>query len=58
MKAIERFQNIQDYIDARNICDLIVEYLEEYELDEFCDLLEEEYNIEYDRDFFINDDEL
>ena len=32
MKAVERFQNIQDYIDTRNICDLIPEFLEEYEL--------------------------
>jgi hypothetical protein len=55
MRAIERFQNIQDYIDTRNICDLIPEFLEEEELNKFCDMLEEEYNIEYEE--FYNEED-
>ena len=56
MKAVERFQHIQDYIDTRNICDLIPEFLEEYELNKFCDMLEEEYNIEYDDEYYTEED--
>lgn len=56
MKAIERFQRILDYIETRNICDEITEFLSESDLDEFCDMLEENYDIEYEDDYLNNDD--
>ena len=56
MKAIERFQRIQDYIDTRNICDEIAEFLSEDELSEFCSILEENYEIEYDDENYLDYD--
>ena len=51
MNPIDRFQKIRDYIDSQNICDMISEYLSENDLQDFCDYLEEEFDIEYDDDY-------
>lgn len=51
MNPIDRFQKIRDYIDSQNICDMISEYLSEDDLQDFCDYLEEEFDIEYDDDY-------
>jgi hypothetical protein len=51
MNPIDRFQKIRDYIDSQNICDMISEYLSEDDLQNFCDYLEEEFDIEYDDDY-------
>lgn len=51
MNPIDRFQKIRDYIDSQNICDIISEYLSEDDLQDFCDYLEEEFDIEYDDDY-------
>lgn len=48
MNPIDRFQKIRDYVDSQNICDMISEYLSENDLQDFCDYLEEEFDIEYD----------
>jgi len=48
MNPIDRFQKIRDYIDSQNICDMISEYLSEDDLQDFCNYLEEEFDIEYD----------
>lgn len=55
MEAIERFQRILDYIDTQNICDEITEFLSEDELHDFCNVLEDNYNIEYEEFDFVND---
>jgi len=56
MSAKEKFQRICDYVDSQNILDFLIDYLSESELNELCEELEEEFNIEYD-DFndFIED---
>ena len=54
MNSIDRFQKIRDYIDSQNICDMVSEYLSEDDLKEFCDYLEEEFNIEYDDEDYSN----
>ena len=51
MNPIDRFQKIRDYIDSQNICDMISEYLSENDLQDFCNYLEEEFDIEYDDDY-------
>lgn len=51
MNPIDRFQKIRDYIDSQNICDMISEYLSEDDLQDFCNYLEEEFDIEYDDDY-------
>ena len=51
MNPIDRFQKIRDYIDSQKICDMISEYLSEDDLQNFCDYLEEEFDIEYDDDY-------
>jgi len=51
MNPIDRFQKIRDYVDSQNICDMISEYLSEDDLQNFCDYLEEEFDIEYDDDY-------
>jgi len=48
MNPIDRFQKIRDYVDSQNICDMISEYLSEDDLQDFCNYLEEEFDIEYD----------
>ena len=54
MNSIDRFQKIRDYIDSQNICDMVSEYLSEDDLKEFCNYLEEEFNIEYDDEDYSN----
>ncbi len=54
MNSIDRFQKIRDYIDSQNICDMVSEYLSEDDLKEFCDYLEEEFDIEYDDEDYSN----
>lgn len=56
MNAIERFQRIRDYIDTQNICDELSDFLSEDELHEFCGILEENYEIEYDDENYIDYD--
>ena len=56
MKAIERFQRIRDYVDQTNICDEIAEFLSDDDLNEFCSILEENYDIEYEDEYLNNDD--
>ncbi len=56
MNTIERFQRIQDYIDTRNICDEISDFLCEDDLAEFCSILEENYDIEYDENYVDYDE--
>lgn len=56
MNAIERFQRIRDYIDTQNICDELSDFLSEDELHEFCSILEENYEIEYDDENYIDYD--
>jgi len=56
MKVIERFQRIRDYVDTQNICDELADFLCEDDLAEFCALLEENYEVEYDEDYIDNDD--
>lgn len=51
MNPIDRFQKIRDYVDSQNICDMISEYLSEDDLQDFCNYLEEEFDIEYDDDY-------
>jgi len=55
MKAIERFQRIRDYVDSQNICDEIADFLGDDELEEFCSILEENYDIEYENDYLSDD---
>lgn len=56
MNAIERFQRIRDYIDTQNICDELSDFLSEDELHEFCAILEENYEIEYDDENYVDYD--
>jgi len=56
MNAIERFQRIRDYIDTQNICDELSDFLSEDELREFCGILEENYEIEYDDENYVDYD--
>lgn len=55
MKVYDRFQQLRDYIDSQNICDSLADFLSEDELGEFCDKLEEEYDIEYDDNYFLDE---
>ena len=51
MTPIDKFQRIRDYIDSQNIVDHIVSFLSEDELLEFCNYLEDEYEIEYEDEY-------
>ena len=55
MTQYERFQRIRDYIDSQNICDSLADFLDEDILKDFCEYLEEEYNVEYDE--YMNNEE-
>ena len=55
MTTTEKFQRIRDYIDSQNILDSLVDFLSEDELKEFCDQLEEEYDIEYEDNYFLDE---
>ena len=46
---------IRDEIDSQNICDVLVEYMSDDELEDFCKYLEEEFDIEYDNSDYLED---
>ena len=50
MNAYDRFQRIREDIDSQNILDTLIDFLSEDDVNEFCNYLEDEFNIEYDND--------
>ena len=50
MNAYDRFQRIREDIDSQNILDTLIDFLSEDDINEFCNYLEDEFNIEYDND--------
>jgi hypothetical protein len=51
MKPVEKFQRIRDYIDSQNICDFLIEYMSDDELENLCHELEEEFDVQYDDEY-------
>jgi len=50
MNTYDRFQRIREDIDSQNILDTLIDFLSEDDINEFCNYLEDEFNIEYDND--------
>jgi len=50
MNIYDRFQQIREEIDSQNILDSLIDFLSDDDLKEFCDYLEDEFNIEYNND--------
>lgn len=51
MTPYERFQRIREELDSQNICDSLSDYMTDDDLTQFCDYLEDEFDIE-----IINED--
>lgn len=56
MSTKDRFLYLIDCVDTQNICDMIQDFLEEYQLKEFCEYIEDEFNIEYENNYIDLDD--
>lgn len=48
MKSYDKFLQIRDYVDDCNICDLLSLYFCDDEMEEFCNFIEDHYQIKYD----------
>ena len=55
MSPFDHFQFLRDEIDSQNICDKLSDYMTDDDLEEFCKYLEEEFNIEYDDNDYLED---
>ena len=58
MNIKDKFLYLEDYIDIRNICDCLIDFLDEEQLKEFCEYLEDEYDVEYENNYISEDDDL
>jgi len=50
MNIYDRFQYLREEIDSQNILDTLTDFLSDDDLKEFCNYLEDEFNIEYNED--------
>lgn len=50
MNTFDRFQQLREEIDSQNILDTLIDFLSEDDLVEFCNYLEDGFNIEYNND--------
>jgi hypothetical protein len=50
MNTFDRFQQIREDIDSQNILDSLIDFLSDSDLEEFCNYLEDEFNIEYNNE--------
>lgn len=50
MNTYDRFQYLREEIDSQNILDTLIDFLSDDDLKEFCDYLEDEFNVEYNND--------
>ena len=48
MNTFDRFQRLREEIDSQNILDTLIDYLCEEDLQEFCNYLEDEFEITYE----------
>jgi len=48
MNTFDRFQRLREDIDSQNILDTLIDFLSDNDLEEFCNYLEDEFNISYD----------
>lgn len=58
MNVKDKFLYLEDYVDTRNICDCLIDFLDEEQLKEFCEYLEDEYDVEYENNYISEDDDL
>jgi hypothetical protein len=47
MNTYDRFQYLREDIDSQNILDSLMDFLSDSDMEEFCNYLEDEFNIEY-----------
>ena len=47
MNTYDRFQYLREDIDSQNILDSLMDFLSDNDMEEFCNYLEDEFNIEY-----------
>ena len=50
MNTYDRFQRLREDIDSQNILDSLMDFLSDNDMEEFCNYLEDEFDIEYDND--------
>ena len=50
MNTYDRFQRLMEDIDSQNILDSLIDFLSDNDLEEFCNYLEDEFDIKYDND--------
>ena len=48
MNNFYRFQRLREDIDSQNVLDALIDFLSDNDLEEFCNYLEDEFNISYD----------
>jgi len=48
MNTFDRFQRLREDIDSQNILDALTDFLSDGDLEEFCNYLEDEFEISYE----------
>ena len=51
MTPFDHFQRLRDEIDSQNICDVLSDYMSDDDLEDFCQYLQEEFDIELDNNY-------